>query len=114
MKKQLILGLSTTIITLGSFFGLGELATRVFLKERYDTQILERNLDNVSIKSLITPVDDPNILYKLKTNQDSAFHKTRVITDSSGVRVDPKRLEAEKQGIKVALLGDFNFIWMAS
>lgn len=87
-------------------FAAGEAAARVFLRRLWDTEALAAQLRQVSVKSLITLLDDPERMYGLRPDLDTEFLGSRVVTDSSGVRVGASKAPEPDGSIRVALIGD--------
>ncbi len=106
MSKKHVLGLIASFITFALIFVSGEVFTRIFLKRFYDTALLEQNLDSANIKSLIMPVGNPNILYRLKSNLNATFHESTVVTDESGTRTGLTPIPAPDNAIRLAVVGD--------
>jgi hypothetical protein len=96
----------TAIATLVLILAAGELAARLFLRSRWDTQRLAEQLGHSSIKSLIELDDDPGIRYRLRQRLDTTYQESRVLTDDLGFRVGSRPPGDPSRSIRVALLGD--------
>ena len=100
-----------------SYYGLG---TGVHFESLDDlrSSMLERderdlkNLESVSLRSILSPHPSDSIIYELQPNLDVLFQKVRVQTNSCGMR-GPERQVFRSPGVfRVALLGDsFAFGW---
>jgi len=67
---------------------------------------------SVTFRSIILPVEDDRIIYKLQPNLDVRFKRAQVQTNSYGFRDREWPVEKPEDEIRIALLGDsFAFGW---
>ena len=105
-KRVLLLSVMAAAFISLLFLGVGEITARLFLRGMFDTELLASQMASVSIKSLITLDDDPEVMYVLRHNLDTTFHESRVFTNSTGQRIGLQQEDSPAGATRVALIGD--------
>jgi lysophospholipase L1-like esterase len=83
-----------------------EIGTRVFLRRHWDTAVIAAASARINIRSLITFVDDKELLYGLRPGLDAPFLGTRVLTNAEGDRVGTTNPAPAGPALRIALIGD--------
>ena len=64
------------------------------------------SIRNLGTSGLIQPSDDPEILYELKPNITAYFKKTKILTNSQGLRDKDYKIQKSSNTFRIAVIGD--------